>query len=107
MLKHSFAATGSLRLASIVRRAAAVALKVHAVARAIAHRRDVKLLLELDDRTLKDIGLQRSEVRRALAEPFYRDPSKVLVIRSVGRRAGRRPSAPGRTPAPASACEAC
>ena len=43
---------------------------------------EIRSLADLDDRTLKDIGLIRSDVSGALAEPFYRNPSTVLV-RSV------------------------
>jgi uncharacterized protein YjiS (DUF1127 family) len=55
------------------------------LARAISDRQDVKRLMELDDRALKDIGLTRSDVDGALAEPLFRNPSAVLV-RSVERR---------------------
>ena len=43
------------------------------------HRREVRQLAEFDDQMLKDIGLTRSEVEGALAEPFYRDRAVVLV----------------------------
>jgi uncharacterized protein YjiS (DUF1127 family) len=46
---------------------------------ALKHRREVKNLAEFDDRMLKDIGLMRSDVSSALAEPFTRNPSWVLV----------------------------
>lgn len=42
-------------------------------------RREVRHLAELDDRALKDIGLLRGDVDGALAEPFYRKPTLVLV----------------------------
>ena len=38
---------------------------------ALGHRREVRHLAELDDRMLKDIGLLRSDVDGALAEPLY------------------------------------
>jgi uncharacterized protein YjiS (DUF1127 family) len=40
---------------------------------ALEHRRQVRHLSELDDRTLKDIGLSRAVVDGALAEPLTRD----------------------------------
>jgi uncharacterized protein YjiS (DUF1127 family) len=55
------------------------------LARALSDRQDVKRLMELDDRALKDIGLTRSDVDGALAEPLFRNPSTVL-LRSVERR---------------------
>jgi hypothetical protein len=58
--------------------------------RAIGNRRDVHLLLEMDERALKDIGLTRHDVLGALANPLLRDPSKILLVRSVERRARSR-----------------
>jgi uncharacterized protein YjiS (DUF1127 family) len=58
-----------------------------AVLRAINHRRDVGRLLEMDERALKDIGLTRSDVHGALAVRITRDPSTVLMVRSVEHRA--------------------
>jgi uncharacterized protein YjiS (DUF1127 family) len=48
-------------------------------AKALRHRREIMLLAELDDRMLKDIGLSRADVDSALAEPFFHNPSVVLV----------------------------
>ncbi len=67
--------------------------EVARIAKALEHRREVRHLAELDERTLKDIGLSRSEVDGALAEPLYRDPSLVLV-RSVERRMRLRAVSP-------------
>jgi uncharacterized protein YjiS (DUF1127 family) len=55
------------------------------LAKALRHRGEVRHLAEFDDRTLKDIGLLRSDVESALAEPIFRNPSLVLV-RSAERR---------------------
>ncbi|WP_046866460.1 DUF1127 domain-containing protein [Microvirga massiliensis] len=72
---------------SFIARAAAWLLQqVRAVLRAIEDRRAVLHLAEADDRFLKDIGLIRSDVDGALAEPFYRT-SSVLLVRSAERRA--------------------
>jgi uncharacterized protein YjiS (DUF1127 family) len=61
-----------------------------ALRRVWRHRREVRLLTELDDRTLKDIGLLRSDVEGALLEPLHKDPSRVLSVRREERRGRRR-----------------
>ena len=71
---------------------------VLAFGRALSHRSDVRTLLEMDDRALKDIGLTRADVQNALSEPLIKDPSKILLVRSVGRRARQRPLVIARTP---------
>jgi len=55
--------------------------------RALKNRRDIEVLASLDDRMLSDMGLTRGDVRDAVSEPLWRDPSAVLVMRS---REGRR-----------------
>lgn len=46
--------------------------------RVFKNRRHVTELAYWSDEQLKDIGLTRSDVRRALALPFYRDPTSLL-----------------------------
>jgi uncharacterized protein YjiS (DUF1127 family) len=46
--------------------------------RAVRNRREIIILSQLDDRLLRDIGLQRADIRTALAQPLLRDPSTVL-----------------------------
>jgi uncharacterized protein YjiS (DUF1127 family) len=67
------------------------------LARAFRDRQEVKRLVEMDDRALKDIGLLRSDVDGALAEPLFRNPSAVL-LRTVERRS--RIDAPARAAKP-------
>jgi uncharacterized protein YjiS (DUF1127 family) len=61
-----------------------------AVLRALSHRAEVRRLASLDDRMLRDIGLTRTDIHGALAEPLLRDPSMVLVRSVEGRRRPRR-----------------
>ena len=63
----------------LLRTAGNLLRQVVAIARALEHRREVRHLAELDERILKDIGLSRTDVDGALSEPFYRNPSTVLV----------------------------
>ncbi len=60
---------------------------VVALTKAIINRRDILRLTELDERSLKDIGLVRSDVEGALATSWLNDPSTVLASRS-GTSAG-------------------
>ncbi|CTQ52574.1 hypothetical protein LP7551_01093 [Roseibium album] len=46
--------------------------------RVFNNRRQVTELKHWSDEQLKDIGLTRSDVRRALALPFYADPTSLL-----------------------------
>lgn len=61
--------------------------------KAVANRRALAQLGEFDDRMLKDIGLSRSDLRDASAGPLWQDPTSVLVVRAVERRASRRQAA--------------
>jgi uncharacterized protein YjiS (DUF1127 family) len=50
------------------------------LAPAARNRQHVAALGELDDHLLRDIGLERTDVLAALAQPRYRDPSRMLEI---------------------------
>ena len=92
---HLEAGTG-LRGASL-----ALLTQVKSFVRAVRHRRDVMRLADLDDRTLKDIGLVRSDVTGALDQPLGTDPSTILSVRRQEHRARPRlvlASAPAVTP---------
>lgn len=67
--------------------------RVKAAARAFLNRRSVYRLAELDDRTLKDIGLLRTDVDSALSLPLYQDPTTLLAERAHHRRAQARATA--------------
>ena len=72
-----------------------------ALTQALKHRREVKHLAEFDDRMLKDIGLTRSDVSGALAEPFTRNPSWVLVRSAERHSRAERPDHSARQARPA------
>ena len=52
---------------------------------ALRHRQEIRSLGELDDRSLKDIGLTRTDIDGALAQPIHKDPSRLLALRSRER----------------------
>jgi uncharacterized protein YjiS (DUF1127 family) len=81
------AAGGLARLAGA---AGTVALRLVEFIRAYGNHRDLQTLANFDDRMLADIGLTRGDVRDAIAEPLWRDPSNILVTRVRERRL-RRP----------------
>ncbi len=81
--------------------AAVLKARLLAVFKAIRHRGDLALLARFDDRMLADIGLTRGDLRDAVAEPPWRDPTQVLVARAHERRALRgRAGVPYRLDAP-------
>ena len=65
------------------------------LADAFRNRNDASVLAGLDDRMLADIGITRSDVRDALAEPLWRDPTNLLRARALERRLGRHASSFG------------
>lgn len=91
--------TGAADLLARVRRLAASAAEVY---RAFRSRREMRMLAGFDDRMLADIGLNRSDVRDAVSEPLWRDPTRVLVKRARERRLSRPAThaSPGRVAAP-------
>jgi uncharacterized protein YjiS (DUF1127 family) len=60
------------------------------LAEKVKNRRDAMRLVELDDRMLADIGLNRSDLRDAFALPPWRDPGGLLARRVAERRGSRR-----------------
>ena len=60
------------------------------VLRFFKNRRDAVVLAGLDDHMLADIGLTRGDVRDAVSEPVWRDPTAILVSRAQERRSSRR-----------------
>jgi uncharacterized protein YjiS (DUF1127 family) len=64
----------------------------------VKNRHDTMRLAALDDRMLRDIGLNRSDLRDAFAELPWRDPSEVLARRAAERRPQRLRDFPRRRP---------
>ena len=60
------------------------------VLRAAKNRHSAAMLACLDDRMLADIGLTRSDLRDAYAEPLWEDPTSVLARRASERRMSRK-----------------
>src|SRR5437870_57704 len=60
---------------------------------AIKHRRELRRLIEHDDRMLADIGLTRGDLHDASSQPLWRDPTSMLARCAVERRASRRRAA--------------
>jgi len=72
---------------SVFASAVAVVLTgLKAISRALKNRRDAGILATMDDRMLADIGLTRSDLRDAYAEPLWRDPTDVLAVRASDKR---------------------
>ncbi|HZH10272.1 MAG TPA: DUF1127 domain-containing protein [Microvirga sp.] len=67
------------------------------LATAFKDRREVMNLAEFDERMLKDIGLTRSDVVSALAEPIHHQPSWVLVRCVECKAQAPRPAASRKT----------
>ena len=67
-----------------------VIARVRGLSQMIKNRRDAATLAGLDDRMLADIGLTRGDVRDAVSEPVWRDPTAILVSRAQERRVNRR-----------------
>lgn len=76
---------------AMVRIAFAIALNgMRKLARLLKHRRNARMLAGMDDRMLADIGLSRSDLRDAYAQPLWRDPTDVLAGRARDKRINRR-----------------
>ena len=76
---------------------------IERLVRAVRNRQDAAMLAGFDERMLADIGLNRSDLRDAFAEPLWRDPTAILVDRACERRTNRLPvtfTASGRVTAP-------
>jgi uncharacterized protein YjiS (DUF1127 family) len=66
-----------------------LAQRLRRLTQAYRNRSDAAVLAGLDDRMLADIGITRSDVRDALAEPLWQDPTVLLRSRALERRLNR------------------
>jgi uncharacterized protein YjiS (DUF1127 family) len=74
---------------------AAAARWIRQFVQAYRNRRGAATLAGFDDRMLADIGLTRSDVRDAFAEPLWQDPTELLRSRALERRRARHSFLPG------------
>ncbi|HUN11877.1 MAG TPA: DUF1127 domain-containing protein [Rhabdaerophilum sp.] len=81
-------------LTALVLAAAKAVVRFQAV---LANRRAAQELMNWDHRSLKDIGLSRSDVRGALQLPLTEDPTKLLSLIAAGRETPVRRDGAGRT----------
>ncbi len=62
---------------------------IRKVGQALKNRHDAAMLAQMDDRMLADIGLTRSDLRDAISEPIWNDPTAILASRAQERRKSR------------------
>ena len=67
--------------------AASAANQITELIAALLMRSAIKSLLQIDDRSLADVGLSRSDVIESLSTPLTTDPGKFLALRA--KRRGR------------------
>ena len=79
MTRHTASLSPVSGLAIVSRTVRAILNWMGEAIKVFEDRGQLRNLAELDDRALKDIGLMRGDVDGALAEPFYRRPTLVLV----------------------------
>jgi uncharacterized protein YjiS (DUF1127 family) len=56
-------------------------------------RRDYRILCEMDDNLLQDLGLTRSDLRDATAAGYFDNPTSIIADRAA-ERSGQRWTAP-------------
>lgn len=87
MLLMTFATKSLSSVSAGATRVVALSVRpVKAVMKALIHRREVMRMGELDERSLKDIGLVRSDLDGALSVSWLSDPSLILAERSSARQ---------------------
>jgi uncharacterized protein YjiS (DUF1127 family) len=58
------------------------------IGRWLRSQQDYRLLCEMPERELRDIGLRGSDLRDASAAPYFADPTAIIAIRASERRRG-------------------
>jgi uncharacterized protein YjiS (DUF1127 family) len=71
-------------------------MSIEAAARRWSNRRAVSPLLEADDAVLAEMGLWPADVRRALREPIFRDPSRASIACCVADAVAKAEGKSGR-----------
>jgi uncharacterized protein YjiS (DUF1127 family) len=74
-----------METAMIKKWAASAANRITELIAALLMRAAIKPLLHIDDRSLADVGLSRSDVIESLATPFTTDPGRFLALRAKRR----------------------
>jgi len=74
---------------------ATIVRAVKLLVRGVQHRREAAALAHLDAHMLADIGLTRSDLRDAAAQPLWDDPTTLLRARALERRLRRHRVAHG------------
>jgi uncharacterized protein YjiS (DUF1127 family) len=77
---------GALFFAALSRSAARALLRIRNFVVALKHRRQLRCLRESGDHRLADIGIDRDDLRAALSEPLWRDPTAALARRMKDQR---------------------
>jgi uncharacterized protein YjiS (DUF1127 family) len=85
-------AAAALSARAVLAAGAGAVRRLKQFAQALKNRRRAAILTGLDDRMLSDIGLTRSDLRDAYAEPLWHDPTDVLASRAAERRVCRQRS---------------
>lgn len=70
--------------------AAPLAAGLKALARGYANRQQARALAGLDRLMLADIGINHSDLRDALSQPIWQDPTALLSERATERRRHRK-----------------
>ncbi|MCB8838013.1 DUF1127 domain-containing protein [Aurantimonas sp. VKM B-3413] len=59
-----------------------------AIVKTIVNRRQAKLLAEMPDYLLKDVGIRRDDIHNALQTVWHEDPTYRLAVSAARRRCG-------------------